>query len=82
MGKRYYCTSHPISTFVSYDHLSPSYHSFVVSLDSHPIPKSVTEALCHPGWKVAMEEEMVALQQNCTWELVPLPSGKTVVGCR
>ncbi|PKI37794.1 hypothetical protein CRG98_041805 [Punica granatum] len=29
-----------------------------------------------------MEDEMSALHTNDTWELVPLPPGKTVVGCR
>ncbi|PKI50802.1 hypothetical protein CRG98_028797 [Punica granatum] len=29
-----------------------------------------------------MEDEMSALHANGTWELVPLPPGKTVVGCR
>ncbi|KAB2617154.1 hypothetical protein D8674_013023 [Pyrus ussuriensis x Pyrus communis] len=30
----------------------------------------------------AFEEEMVALQKNQTWNLVPLPQGKKKVGCR
>ena len=29
-----------------------------------------------------MEEEMVALKKNVTWELLPLPEGKKAVGCR
>jgi len=29
-----------------------------------------------------MLDEMNALQNNGTWELVPLPSRKSVVGCR
>ena len=29
-----------------------------------------------------MNEEMEALQKNSTWELVPLPEGKKIVGCR
>lgn len=29
-----------------------------------------------------MEEEIFALLQNATWDLVPLPFGKLVVGCR
>jgi hypothetical protein len=78
-GKRS-CTLHPISNFVSYDHLSPSYLSFVATLSSIPLHKSVTEALSHSGWKRAMEEEMLALKQNDTWDLVSLPPGKSVVG--
>ena len=33
-------------------------------------------------WKAAMDEEMVARERNSTWELVKLPPGKRVVGCR
>ena len=29
-----------------------------------------------------MDEEMVALWKNDTWDLVPLPKGKSSVGCR
>ncbi|EOY32888.1 Cysteine-rich RLK (RECEPTOR-like protein kinase) 8 [Theobroma cacao] len=38
-----------------------SLYSFVASLDSVSIPKSVHEALSHLGWRAAMVEEMVAL---------------------
>ena len=33
------------------------------------------------SWKIAMEEEMVALKRNNTWNLVPLPEGQKHVGC-
>ena len=42
------CTSHFISHFVSYSHLSPSFHSFISSMDSYYVPKSVSEALSIP----------------------------------
>lgn len=29
-----------------------------------------------------MAEEMRALQTNCTWDVVPLPPGKKIVGCQ
>ena len=32
-------------------------------------------------WLVAMEEEMESLYKNKTWEVVPLPEGKTAIGC-
>ena len=40
------------------------------------------EALAHPGWHSAMIEEMDALNGNDTWNLVHLPTGKKVIGCR
>ncbi len=33
-------------------------------------------------WKVAMEEEMDSLAKNNTWDLVELPEGRSVVGCK
>ena len=40
------------------------------------------EALSHLDWKQAMVEEMAALHSSGTWDLVSLPIGKTLVGCR
>jgi len=34
------------------------------------------------SWSQATIAEMQALDQNNTWELVPLPYGKKIVGCR
>ncbi|XP_060969394.1 retrovirus-related Pol polyprotein from transposon TNT 1-94 isoform X4 [Cannabis sativa] len=70
-GKRQ-CTF-PISSFVSYNHLSSSSCSFIASLDSITIPKTVREAMSHPGWLAAMIEKMNALVANGTWVLVDLP---------
>ncbi|CAL8119329.1 unnamed protein product [Prunus armeniaca] len=43
---------------------------------------NVQEALANPRWKTAMNEEIKSLQKNRTWELVDLPTGKKLVGCR
>lgn len=45
-------------------------------------PKSITAALKHPDWVLAMQEEISALDQNQTWELVPQLPSMNVVGCR
>jgi hypothetical protein len=81
-GKRSTANPYPVYNFLSYHRLSPSYVAFVSALSSVSIPKTVHEALSHPGWKQAMIDEMIALESNQTWELVPLPPGKSVVGCR
>ena len=46
------------------------------------IPNRVEDALRDPGWKAAMDEEMMALIRNNTWEIVSLPKGKKAIGCR
>ena len=46
------------------------------------LPKFVGDALAYPGWCQTILDEMNALQNNGTWELVPLPSRKFIVGFR
>ena len=53
----------------------------MVSLDSVSITKTTGEAMSDPGWRQAMVDEMAALHSNGTWDLVPLPDGKTTLGC-
>jgi hypothetical protein len=51
-------------------------------MDSISIPRSVSAALQDPKWVIVMQAKMDALQANQTWELVPLPSGEKIVGCK
>ncbi|RVX21101.1 Retrovirus-related Pol polyprotein from transposon TNT 1-94 [Vitis vinifera] len=81
-GKQHCKSIYSIANFVSYDHLSSSSSVLVAFIDSISVPKTVTEALNHPGWKNAMLEEICALEDNHTWKLVDLPQGKKVVGCK
>ena len=74
------CT-HPISSFCSYNHLSSHSCSFTASLESILLPNKVSEALAHPSWRSAMIEEMDALTDNGTLDLVRFPAGKKAIGC-
>ena len=76
------CTQHPIANYVSYDSLSPAYRAFLTAVSSHIVPKCLSEALQSSEWQAAMLDEMQALEANGTWSLVPLPPGRTTVGCR
>lgn len=73
------CTQNPISKSVSYSNFSPLFHAFTTSLSSVILPISIQEALTIPEWKVIVLEEMCALKQNNTWDLVELPQGKKSV---
>ncbi|GJV41948.1 retrovirus-related pol polyprotein from transposon TNT 1-94 [Tanacetum coccineum] len=42
-------------------------------------PKKVSEALKHPGWVDAMQEELNQFYRNKVWTLVLLPYGKTAI---
>lgn len=80
--KDYVGYKHNIANFISYKHCSPSFQSFISSLDSISIPTNWKTAKEDPKWKEAMLEEMRALEKNKTWELVYLPPGKQPVGCK
>ena len=49
---------------------------------THPKPKFVSDAMPNPSWRVAMKDDIHALQQNETWELVSLSAGKNAIGHR
>ncbi len=81
-GKRQCKSVYSIANFVSYDGLSTSTRALISSLDSVTVPKNVKEALSHSGWTDAMFDEITPLDDNQTWDLVRLPEGKKVVGCK
>lgn len=43
---------------------------------------SIHEALLDPKWKKAVTEEMNALKENKTWEVVKTPEGRKIIGCK
>ncbi|GJZ83335.1 retrovirus-related pol polyprotein from transposon TNT 1-94 [Tanacetum coccineum] len=45
-------------------------------------PKKVSEALKHPGWIDAMQEELNQFYRNKVWTLVLLPYGKIAIGSK
>ena len=74
--------AHSISSLCSYDHLSSHSCSFIASLDSISLPTKVSEALAHPNWRSVMIEEIDALIDNGTWDLIRLLAGTKAIGCR
>ncbi|GKC83959.1 retrovirus-related pol polyprotein from transposon TNT 1-94 [Tanacetum coccineum] len=45
-------------------------------------PKKVSEALKHPGWIDAIQEEPNKFYRNKVWTLFPLPCGKIAIGSK
>ena len=64
------------------EQLSQTTVAFNTSLYSSTIPESTEEALRDLKWKQAMNEEIMALQKNETWEKCMLPSNKKTVRCK
>lgn len=73
---------YPINNYVSTHCLSKPYASYICQLSSVSIPTKLHNALSNPKWVNAMRGEIEALEKNSTWDLVPLPNEKKVVGCR
>ena len=49
---------------------------------STPTPASVSQAIKHPEWHAAMQEEYNALIRNSTWSLVSPPVTHNIIGCK
>ena len=75
-----------VSVFTQFPHfvlITICHHVPVLSsLDSISLSNTVCEALSHPGWRSAMVEEMQALDDNGTCNLIQLPARKKAIGCR
>ena len=59
-------TVHPISTFVPYDNLPPSFRHLAVSISAESIPNNYSEAFHISLWQSAMLKEMQALVSRGT----------------
>ena len=57
------------------------YSCFSAILSLHE-PHTYREACTNPLWQQAMTEELQALEKTHTWDLVDLPHGKSVIGCK
>jgi len=49
---------------------------------NHTEPTSYYQAVQHPSWQAAMDQELQALQQTHTWDVVPLPPGKKPIASK
>ncbi|CAL1371986.1 unnamed protein product [Linum trigynum] len=70
---------YPISDFLSYDGVHPSYYAFLAAVTSNHEPRSFRQAVLDPRWREAMSKEIYALELNGTWTLVQLPPGKRAI---
>ncbi|KAI5327261.1 hypothetical protein L3X38_026657 [Prunus dulcis] len=73
---------YPIHKFVNYSKVSHSHAAFLSKLSNESEPRNFQEANLQNVWRLAMEEELKALDENKTWSVVQLPKGKKVVGSR
>ena len=62
---------YPISNYLSYTLLSPSYKHFVMTISSHFEPQYYHQAIAFPHWREAMKSELDAMESNNTWSIFP-----------
>ena len=75
-------TPHLISSFTSSHHLFSTYWAIITLISSVEFLNTVQEALRDKNWKKAINEEMQALEKNETRDIVELPKGNKLVGCK
>lgn len=66
-------TPHTFPYLVNHS-LHTSYVDYLLNISVEREPFTFKEASSHPKWVEAMEAELQALDNNCTWEIVDLPS--------
>uniref|UniRef100_M1DD39 Reverse transcriptase Ty1/copia-type domain-containing protein n=1 Tax=Solanum tuberosum TaxID=4113 RepID=M1DD39_SOLTU len=77
-----FCTSFAHNSHITPEDLTSSSQSFVMNISHECEPSSYEEAAMNPTWQTAMTQEFSALHENHTWDLVPLPPGKKLIGCK
>jgi len=73
---------YPLSSCLSYQHLSSAHKHFALSLSSSLEPTNYDDAMCLKNWKNAVKVELEALNKNNTWKLTSLPAHKKAIGCK
>lgn len=58
------------------------YLNVVEDLSCSNLPQNAAQALLHPGWKEAMEDELRSIHRNNTWDLVPLPLDRQAISTK
>ena len=74
--------SYDINQCISYANINTSHKAFVSARSVEIKPEFFHQAIRSKAWQQAMDKEISALELNHTWDVVPLPSGKTPIGCK
>jgi len=68
-------------SYFAYSCYSSSFTFFLAYIHCLFEPSSYKKAIIDPLWQRAMDEELSVLHKIDTWDLVPLPLSKSIVGC-
>lgn len=68
--------------YVTYRHITPPHQAYIVIISTHMEPSTYEESITNFIWVHVMNQELHALKDNGTWNLIPLPHSKSVIGCK
>jgi hypothetical protein len=74
-------TKKPVERF-GYNEYMAHHYAYMTRVVEVREPESYAEAAENTKWHAAMEEEMHALAENGTWDLVDAPAGVKPIGCK
>lgn len=77
-GKIYY----PMNHYVTNLKFSEPHQAFLAAITAGTTPKHYFEAIKHKVWCDSMKDEMVAQEENGTWDITSLPPGKKSISCK
>ncbi|WVZ25460.1 hypothetical protein V8G54_004004 [Vigna mungo] len=75
-------TPYPITQYVNCHNFSLAHRVFLAALAQETEPVTFKEAMKDLRWHKAMQDEIHALEDNQTWTLVPLLTGKKALGSK
>ncbi|KAL3338863.1 hypothetical protein AABB24_027804 [Solanum stoloniferum] len=61
---------------------TPNWYGFSSTLSNIFVPSSYSQTSMLECWQKAMEEELCALKENYTWDIVSCPSNGRPIGCK
>lgn len=74
--------AYPLTYYVNCENFSMQHCRFLAAITSGREPVHFSEAAQDAKWRLAMQQELQALESNGTWTLQPLPAGKKSLGCK
>lgn len=74
--------AYSIKNFLSYDGLYNEYQSYLTSMSKLVELEIFREAVKDRSWVEATQEEIKSVEENQTWDLVPVPNVKSIIECK
>ncbi|KAK2416966.1 putative mitochondrial protein [Trifolium repens] len=75
-------TLYPLCDYHTFNHLSPAYHAYTLSITHNTEPTTYLEACKSEHWRQAMRLELDALTKTGTWKLVDMPTNIKPIGSK